>query len=101
MILKMIVMKELLMVKTHMKFNIRHMDWFKRRSPVKQIQPVKVDITGLQLVDNHYCDMDVLYDDGNTYRLNGRVMQNDITKKWTVHGLNPHGLSVLVDIVED
>lgn len=84
-----------------MKFAIRHMDWFKRRTPVKTIQPVSVTIPELKLKDNHYCDMDVLYDDGNTHRLNGRVMQNDITKKWTVHGLNPHGLSVLVDVIQE
>ena len=82
-----------------MKLIIRELDWFKRREPTKRIKPVTVQVTDLQLVDNHYCTMHVLYDDGVTYDLTGRVSKNDITGKWTVHGINPKGLSTLVDIV--
>ncbi len=78
------------------------MSWYKRRTPTKEILPIEViEITDLQLIDNHKTDMMVKCDDDNTYNLSARVQQNTINKKWTVHGLNPHGLSVLVDIEED
>lgn len=84
-----------------MKLTIRQLSWYKRREPTKEIQPVSVEVDDLQLIDNHSCKMHVLYDDGNTYELSGRVNVNHVGK-WTVHGLNPHGLSCLVDIeVED
>lgn len=83
-----------------MKLKIRELSWFKRREPTKEIKPVSVEVEDLQLIQNHRCDMHVLYDDGVTYTLNGRVSQNDITGKWTVHGINHFGLSTLVDIEE-
>ncbi len=83
-----------------MKLKIRTQSWYKRREPTKEIQPIEVKVEDLQLVSNHKCVMQVLYDDGNWYELGGRVSQNDITGKWTVHGINPHGLSTLVDIEE-
>jgi len=94
-----------------MKLTIRKLSWYKRREPTKEIEPVSVVVDDLQLVSNHRCVMHVLYDDGNTYALSGRVsvsyiysldgkVKKDIVGKWTVHGLNPHGLSCLVDITE-
>ena len=83
-----------------MKLEIRTLSWYKRREPTKEIQPVEVRVEDLQLIQNHYSTMHVLYDDGNWYELNGRVCQNDITGKWTIHGINPKGLSCLVDISE-
>lgn len=83
-----------------MKLKIRELSWYKRREPTEEMKPVSVTVDDLQLIQNHRCDMCVLYDDGNTYLLGGRVSQNDITGKWTVHGINPHGLSTLVDIIE-
>lgn len=84
-----------------MKLKIRKLDWYKRRQPVKKIQPVSVNVDDLQLIDNHRCTMYALYDDGVTYTLSGRVNVNDQTGKWTVHGTNPHGLATLVDIIEE
>lgn len=43
--------------------------------------------------------MYVLYNDGAIYELSGRVNVNDITGRWTVHGINPHGLATMVDII--
>lgn len=83
-----------------MKLEIRKLSWYKRREPTKEIQPVSVEVDDLQLIDNHSCKMSVLYDDGNTYELSGRVNVNHVGK-WTVQGINPHGLSCLVDIEQD
>jgi hypothetical protein len=83
-----------------MKLEIRTLSWYKRREPTKEIQPIEVEIEDLQLISNHYSNMRVLYDDGNWYDLTGRVTQNDITGKWSIQGLNPHGLSCLVDVIE-
>lgn len=83
-----------------MKLKVRELSWFKRREPTKEIRPVSVEVDNLQLVENHRCEMIVLYDNGIKYTLSGRVSQNDITGKWTVHGINPYGLSTLVDIEE-
>ena len=86
-----------------MKYNIREMSWYKRRTPTKELLPERVvHIHDLQLIHNHACEMEVLCDDGNLYILSARVQQNQMKKeKWTVHGLNPYGLSVLVDLEED
>lgn len=78
------------------------MSWFKRRAPTKELTPVEViEITDLQLIHNHSTDMVVKCDDGENYELSARVHQNPIKKTWTVQGLNPHGLSVLVDLEEE
>jgi len=83
-----------------MEFKIRDTSWFKRRPPTKEIQPVTVTMSGLELTNDHMCEMMATYDDGNIYKLSARVNQNPITGKWTVHGINHTGLSTLVDIVE-
>jgi len=83
-----------------MKLKIRDTSWFKRREPIKEIQPVTVSIYGLELTNDHMCEMMATYDDGNTYKLSARVNQNAITGNWTVHGINHKGLSTLVDVIE-
>ena len=100
-----------MMYSERMKLKIRKLSWYKRREPTKELEPVSVEVDDLQLIDNHTCKMSVLYDDGNTYELAGRVNvsytygldgkpKKGTVGKWTVHGLNPHGLSCLVDITE-
>ncbi len=85
-----------------MKYNIREMSWYKRRAPTKELLAEKViDITDLQLIHNHACEMEVLCDDGNLYILNARVHHNKIKDTWTVQGLNATGLSVVVDLEEE
>jgi len=84
-----------------MKLEIRKTSWFKRRVPTKEIEAVSVEIEDLKLIDNHKCTMKVVYDDGKTYELSGRVNLNDIKGTWTVAGNNPHGLMTMVDIIEE
>ena len=85
-----------------MKYEIREMSWFKRRTPTKEIKVTEViEITDLQLIRNHACEMEVLCDDGKSYMLGARVHHNKIKDTWTIQGLNPHGLSVVVDLIEE
>jgi len=85
-----------------MKYIIREMSWFKRRAPTKELLPEKVlSVSDLQLIHNHTCEMEVLCDDGESYTLSARVHHNIIKDAWTVQGLNPYGLSVLVDLEEE
>lgn len=82
-----------------MEYKIRHLDWFKRRIPTKDPQPVKVEINNIELVENSYCEMVVEFDDGNVYEFRGRVGYNEIKDTWTVHGFDHHGRQCFVDIV--
>ncbi len=83
-----------------MKYNIRHLDWFKRRIPTQDPRPVKVEIENIELVLNSRCKMIVEFDDGNVYEFDGRVQHNEIKDTWTVHGFNHHGQQCFVDIIE-
>lgn len=74
------------------------MDWFKRRLPTQEPQPVSVEIPDLQLEENFKCDMIVTYDDSSIHTLSGRVNQNDIKKTWAIHGINHTGQQCMVDI---
>ncbi len=86
-----------------MEFKIRKTDWYKRRVPVKEIEPEEVtEITGFELKDNHRCIMYVRYSDGVVYELTGRVYENtQVRGKWAVQGINAHGKMVIVDILEE
>ena len=91
-----------------MKYTIREMSWFKRRAPTKDPIPVEVlDVEDLQLIHNHPTELLVTFKffhrDGTEtledHQLSGRVHQNAIKKeRWTINGLNPHGLSVVVEL---
>lgn len=85
-----------------MKYTIREMSWFKRRTPTKELKAVEViSIDDLKLTRNHATDMVVRCDDGELYELSGRVHHNEIKDTWTVQGLNNTGLSVVVDLEEE
>ena len=76
------------------------MDWYKRRLPTPEPQPVSVKIPDLQLEENFKCDMLVTYDDGSLYTLSGRVNQNNVKKTWAIHGIDHKGHQCMVDIEE-
>ncbi|WP_286261080.1 hypothetical protein [Thalassotalea atypica] len=72
---------------TH-QFKIIEQDWYKRRVPTnKRNRPVSVSIPDYQQVPNHMCQMIVTYDDGFKKELLARVIQNQITKNWTVDAM--------------
>lgn len=77
------------------------MSWFKRRIPTPEPKPVDVEIDDLQLKENHRCNMTVTYDDGNVYKLTGRVNQNEVKKTWAVHGIDSCGHQCMVDIIDE
>lgn len=83
-----------------MKFEIREMSWFKRRTPTPEPKAINVTVEGLVLKSGHMCNMVAEYDDGNSYPLTAQVQRNDIKGTWTVQGLDAKGHSVLVDITE-
>ena len=83
-----------------MKFVIREMSWFKRRTPTPEPKAISVVVTGIELVRNHACEMSATYDDGEQYLLSARVHRNDIKGTWTIQGLDAHGHSVVCDIIE-
>lgn len=92
------------------KFILMPQSWFKRRTP-QNIQHTIVDYTVHDFVfkDNAYCTIDVLFSDGNQYTLDARISESIIytighgkegSGHWTVHGLNQHGISVLLKVVD-
>ena len=83
-----------------MKFEIREMSWFKRRTPTSEPKAINVVIDNLELEHNHACEMVAEYDDGNLYPLSARVHHNTIKDTWSVQGLDHKGHSVVVDIIE-
>lgn len=83
-----------------MRFEIRRLSWYKRRPPTEEPQPVRVEIPDIKLEAEHKCDMYVTYDNGDTLTLSGRVEFNDIKKKWSICGIDPHGHQCLADIIE-
>lgn len=84
-----------------MKFIIREMSWYKRRTPVPEPKPVSVVVEGIKLERNHSGVMYATYDDGNVYELSAHVSLNEIKNTWTVQGLDHMGHSVLCDIEEE
>ena len=79
------------------RFVIIEKDWYKRRSPNTSLAtPIHVEIPDYQALANHMCQMKVTYSDHSHKTLISRVLQNQITKEWTVDGME-----VAVKVVED
>lgn len=83
-----------------MKYTIREMSWFKRRTPTPEPKAVSAQVTNFLKENNHQCEMVAQYDDGNEYDLSARVHHNTIKDTWTVQGLDAKGHSVVLDIIE-
>ena len=86
-----------------MKFVARASSWVKRRAYEVSPIPKKLEVIGFEKIHNHSCSMIVEYENGDRYELSGRVSLNSLAKpeRWTVQGLNPTGISVIVDLIED
>lgn len=70
------------------KYQIIEKDWYKRRKPdTSNALPLTVKIPNFVKLANHMCKMEVTFDDGSTKELIARVIQNRITKQWTVDGM--------------
>lgn len=83
-----------------MKYEIREMSWYKRRTPTPEPKAISVEIDNVQLVQNHECKMVATYDNGEIHHLGARVHHNDIKDTWSVQGIDAHGHSVVVDLSE-
>lgn len=82
-------------------FEIMQTDWYKRREPTVEKDKIKnVEVIGFQKIDNSICVMKVEYESGEILELSGYTNVNEGNNRWTVNGLNPHGVSVLVRLVE-
>ncbi len=83
-----------------MKFQIREMSWYKRRTPRPEPKAINVTIEGFEQKCGHKCKMEAEYDDGNLYQLSAKVQHNSIKDTWSVQGLDSKGHSVVIDILE-
>lgn len=79
------------------KFVNRNASWFKRRSPnPKEPKVTKVEVVGFKLEKYHSCHMIATYDNGDVIKRIAQVIQNHITKKWTVSCGH-----VIMDVIEE
>ena len=70
------------------KFEIIPKSWSKRRKPGAEHKPVSVVIPDFELKHQHFCNMEVTYEDGSKQTFLSRVLQNKITQAWTVDGMH-------------
>ena len=70
------------------KFEIIPKDWAKRRKPTPTPQPVSVTIPDFECKEQHFCTMQVVFDDGSEQSFYSRVIRNHITGQWTVDGMH-------------
>lgn len=83
------------MNKKHYIFEIIPKDWAKRRKPSVQLKPVHVNIPDFQCQEQHFCNMEVTFEDGSEKTFFSRVIKNHITGQWTVDGMH-----VAVKVIE-
>ena len=84
-----------------MKFQVRQMDWFKRRLPTPEPKPVFATVDGFQKKLGHTCNMMTTYDDGQVIEMTGaRVIHNDIKDEWSVQGMDGKGHMCVVDVID-
>lgn len=83
------------MNKKHYKFEIIPKDWAKRRKPSLQPKVIQVNIPDFLCKEQHFCNMEVRFDDGSEKKFFSRVIKNHITGQWTVDGMH-----VAVKVIE-
>lgn len=76
------------MNKTHYEFEVIPKDWAKRRKPTLEAKPISANIPDFELKEQHFCNMNVQYDDGSEKTFYSRVIKNHITGQWTVDGMH-------------
>lgn len=78
-----------------MKFVVRNTSWYKRRIPTPEPKAIKGVVPNFKLEENYFCDMHVLYDNGEVKRYLSRVVRNDIKGTWVVDGMH-----VILDCID-
>lgn len=84
-----------------MSFEIRQLNWHKRRRPTQVPQPLKVEVPDFRKEANHACTVIVTFDNGEIMNLHGRVSQNPVNLTWSVNGINASGQSVFAKWIDD
>lgn len=80
-------------------FKLMHQDWFKRRIPMSDTETItNIEVRLFERRDNSYCTLIVEYDNTARHVMEARVNVNDQNGRWTVHGINPHGVSILLEV---
>jgi hypothetical protein len=82
------------------KFELMPQDWYKRREKTPEASVIKIDVIGFRKIENSNCIMHVKYDNDEHVTLGAIVQHNPGANRWTVHGLNEQGISVLARLVE-
>lgn len=81
-----------------MKFELMPQDWYKRREKfLGEPAITNIEVIDFNKVENSRCKMIVSYDDNTKIELGAWIQY---TNKWTVHGINEKGVSVLARLVE-
>jgi len=95
-----------------MKFAVRELRWTKRRGTDKQRIVDWFEVLNFKKEDNSYCDVNVIFDDGCSYDLKGRVSVNVFYKSvndkleetegaWTINAIDAFdGTQVLLELIE-
>ncbi|MDN7125184.1 hypothetical protein [Pseudidiomarina terrestris] len=84
-----------------MTFIIQQLSWHKRRKATVEPQPVAISVPDFEKVLNHFCTVEVTFDNGEVAKLTGRVTQHPITGVWSVNGINAKGQSVSARYQDD
>ncbi|MFC0446432.1 hypothetical protein ACFOD1_06970 [Pseudidiomarina halophila] len=77
-----------------MSFIIQQLSWHKRRKATVEPQPVSISVPDFKKEVNHFCTVEVTFDNGEVVKLSGRVTQHPITGVWSINGINAKGQSV-------
>ena len=85
------------------------MSWHMRRTPT-YVPPsvVEYEVLDFEKVDQHRCSMFVKLSDGSDYLLTARVSRactygvdgTETNIRWTVQGTDPHGMNVLLRVLQ-
>ncbi len=91
-----------------MKFEIMPYSWYKRREPTEQLNSLlDFEVLGFEKIDGHSCVIKAYFDDG-VRTLSARVVESAIytiggpkvISHWAVQGIDPHGISVVLKLIE-
>lgn len=91
-------------------FEIMQQSWYKRRRPdTNPPNVISFEVSNFKLINNHYCDVWVKFDDGTVHNLTARVSLNctyhvngtQSNERWTVHGLGENGISILLKVIQN
>ena len=70
------------------KFELMERDWYKRRKPNDGAPSiVDFEVIAFEKTHNHLCEIKARFNDGQEKILISRVIYNQLTRSWTVDGM--------------